>query len=825
MRSTKPPEVLAPAGSEECLAAAIENGADAVYFGLKSFSARARAQNFEEDSLFRVMDTLRRRGVKGYVALNTLLFTEELPQAEEAIRACAKAGVDALIVQDLGVARLARAISPSLPLHASTQMTLTSAEGVTLAKSFGIERVILARELSLPEIIAIRQNTDVELEVFVHGALCVAYSGQCLTSAAWGGRSANRGECAQACRQPYTMLADGKEVDTRGRHYLLSPQDLQAAPLVPELCRAGISALKIEGRLKTPEYVANTTAFYRRAVDRAMESGQTLSPEEERALAQSFSRGASLGFLGGVNHQTLVEGKSPSNRGILLGRLQKVSGGAARVALAAPIARGDGVVFEGDDYEAGYEGGRVFDVKGGATAGYGEPGEVVELLFGRPGPDWRRVPPRCRVFKTDDPQLNRRLRQSFSSGKPSRRAPLSFYLSGETGQKLIIEAEDDRGNRARAESQMELAPAEKHPLTEEQARAQLGRLGDVPYALQSLVFRVASRSILPVSELNRLRRELVAQIDEARGKNPGYAIAEASVVPRLLAKASVKEDKTTPPRLTVVCRSAAQVEAALAAGADNVVIDFQDFVGARRALEAARGKGATVAIATPRIQKPDEIPLHRNIASWEPDAILVRSLGALHFFRAQPDHPPLWGDFSLNAANPLSAEVLFGLGIEILVPSYDLDREQLLQVARPYGPRLEVTVHQHMPLFHMEHCVFAAFLSTGKDWRDCGRPCEKVSVTLKDPIGQKHPVVADVGCRNTVFSGQAQSAAAMIPALREAGVSRFRLEFAHEDPEAVSRLIRVYREVLEGKRDGTYLWKELRAKNQVGTIRAEVRGG
>ena len=265
------PELLAPAGDRTCLIAAIENGADAVYFGLRGHNARARAVNFDPLELPEVMDLLHRRGVRGYVTLNTLAFPRELDDLEATIRVVAEAGVDAVIVQDVGLARLIRATSPDLEIHASTQMSITGVEGVRLAKELGCSRVILARELSLREIARIRQSSELPVEVFVHGALCVAYSGQCLTSEALGGRSANRGECAQACRLPYEIVCDGELQDLADIKYLLSPQDLAAYDLVPELVGLGVASLKIEGRLKTPEYVANITRQYRRAIDSAME--------------------------------------------------------------------------------------------------------------------------------------------------------------------------------------------------------------------------------------------------------------------------------------------------------------------------------------------------------------------------------------------------------------------------------------------------------------------------------------------------------------------------------------------------------------------------
>src|SRR6266404_4194085 len=330
------PELLAPAGDWDCVRAAVENGADAIYFGLEKFNARMRAHNFTETDLPKLMEFLHRRGVKGYVTFNTLIFENEIVQAEACLRAIITAGVDAAIVQDVGICRLIRALSPDFPIHVSTQMTVTSAAGIEFASQLGCNLVVLARECSLKEIEKMRSanhgsnpesheapnsadgvrpssgaatlmsqkalinssvlippdlvmadapripsehlSSALPLEVFVHGALCVAYSGQCLTSEALGGRSANRGECAQACRMPYDLIADGKQVQLGDRKYLLSPQDLAGLEVLPDLVRAGVSSLKIEGRLKSPEYVANITRIYRAALDDISEGRVTRVP-------------------------------------------------------------------------------------------------------------------------------------------------------------------------------------------------------------------------------------------------------------------------------------------------------------------------------------------------------------------------------------------------------------------------------------------------------------------------------------------------------------------------------------------------------------------
>src|SRR5438270_155983 len=328
-RMLEKPELLAPAGDEESLRAAVGAGTDAVYFGLRGgFNARARADNFAVAELPRIFDYLHAHGVQGFVTFNTLVFDRELAVAEEALAAIARAGADAILVQDLGAARLARAVCPGLPLHASTQMTVSSAEGAAIARELGVTRIVLPRELSIEEIRTLATGTDLELECFVHGALCVSWSGQCLTSEALQHRSANRGQCAQSCRLPYDLVVDGRLATARGHEqlkYLLSPRDLAAYDLLPQLIDAGVSCFKIEGRMKGPEYVANVVEKYRRALEAAVEGrASPLTRRDEEELRYSFSRSFSHGFLTGSNHQELVHGLYPGHRGVLVGRVEEV---------------------------------------------------------------------------------------------------------------------------------------------------------------------------------------------------------------------------------------------------------------------------------------------------------------------------------------------------------------------------------------------------------------------------------------------------------------------------------------------------------------------
>ncbi|HEY5934590.1 MAG TPA: peptidase U32 family protein, partial [Kofleriaceae bacterium] len=319
---TPRPEILAPAGDRDALSAALAAGADAVYFGLDDgFNARARAENFSSQNLPEIVTWIHRAGARAYVTLNTLVFEPELPIVEELIRRVAAAGVDAIIVQDPAVARIARAVCPALEIHASTQMTASSPIAVELLRELGLSRVVVPRELSVDEIRAYAAGTSLPLEVFIHGALCVAWSGQCLSSEAWGGRSANRGQCAQACRLPYSLVVDGEARELGEVEYLLSPKDLAGTAAVAALAEIGVASLKIEGRLKGPAYVAATVAHYRNAVGAP---ATEVAPPDEPSLHVVYSRGISPGFLGGADHQTLVEGRFPRHRGLPLGRVTSI---------------------------------------------------------------------------------------------------------------------------------------------------------------------------------------------------------------------------------------------------------------------------------------------------------------------------------------------------------------------------------------------------------------------------------------------------------------------------------------------------------------------
>ncbi|SEC35881.1 U32 family peptidase [Paenibacillus sp. GP183] len=834
-------ELLAPAGDWDCLRAAVANGADAVFFGVEKFNARARAHNFVMDELPDIMSFLHLYGVKGFLTFNILVFEEELSEAKLLIDACVQAGVDAAIVQDLGLVKMIREISPDFPIHGSTQMTITSPEAVEFTKPFDIERVVLGRENNLKQIKQIGDQAKLPMEVFVHGALCVSYSGQCLTSEMWGGRSANRGECAQACRLPYDLMVDGVHKPMGDITYLLSPKDLAALEIVPELIEAGVRSFKIEGRLKSPEYVANVVSKYRKAIDRFFDCDDARpSKKELRELEQSFSRGFTFGFLKGTNNKQLVEGTYPKSRGVFVGRVKQILRDGVVCELEAPLKRGDGIVFDAGDPTKKEEGGRIYDLrrKGVKIEGEAE-GGLIEIVPGRSDVELGRLHVGDRIWKTNDPHLDKRLRQTFETDKPYRTFPVSVKITGGEGQPLKTWWTDIKaGNTVFVESELLLVQAEKRPMDEALFQEQFGRLGGTIYELSQMELQLDGELIVPMRELNSIRRKAVELLEEERQRPRIYQHRDIEVygdVPEAAGTAGTpgtigtSGSNAAQANLTALCRNLDQVLAVLDTDIELIYADFEFIKQFPAAVQAVHSAGKKIALATPRIHMPGETGYFRNILKLKPDAVLVRNTGALYFFmKYKWEHPgehqpELIGDFSLNLANHKTVSLFLEAGLSKVTPSYDLNIQQMVDLLRRTDTsRLEVVIHQHMPMFHTEHCVYCTFLSEGTDYTNCGRPCEEKRVSLQDRIGMSHPVRVDEGCRNTVYNAVDQSGAEYLSHFMDLGVRSYRVEFLEESPEKVQEVLNLYRRALDGKISGTQVWKSLKATNQLGVTRGQL---
>ncbi|MCT8138194.1 U32 family peptidase [Anaerobacillus sp. CMMVII] len=814
-------ELLAPVGNWECLRAAVANGADAIFFGVDKFNARVRAKNFQMDELPTIMAYLHKYNVKGYVTFNILVFEQELEEARILVNACIDAGVDALIVQDMGLVEMIREISPDFPIHGSTQMTVTSTEAVEFLKPFDIEVVVLGRENNLKQIKTISDKTKVPLEVFVHGALCVSYSGQCLTSEMWGGRSANRGECAQACRLPYDLIVDGERKEMGNIAYVLSPKDLAAIELVPELIEAGVSSLKIEGRMKSPEYVANVVSKYRKAVDEYI-SGRDYTPSKEdlRELEQSFSRGFTYGFLKGTNHKTLLDGTFPKSRGVLLGTVKKILKDAVVCDIQAPLKRGDGIVFDAGRPDLKEEGGRIYDLRKQGRKLEGEVQEgVIEIVPGRHDVNLTKVHVGDKIWKTSDQELERRLQKTFETELAFRAFPIKVRATGKAGQPLVTQwIDEEAGISVAVQSSINLEEAQKRPLTKDFLLEQFGRLGGTIYELADLQLQVSGDVIVPMKELNKMRRDAVEMLISKRLEPRKYTKNEnVSVAKKRVAKGKVGT------QLISLCRSLEQIEASCKTDVDYIYADFEFTKDYPQAVKVARHYGKPIALATPRVHMPGEQGILNQILRAEPDAILVRNLGSVQYYLEQNIDLPLIGDFSLNVANHKAAEMFLERGLERITPSYDLNIQQMVDLLGE-GPahEMEVVIHQHLPMYHTEHCVYCTFLSEGTDYTNCGRPCEEHRISLEDRVGFSHPVRVDVGCRNTVFNAIEQSGAEYLSHFQDLGVGHYRVEFLEEDAKKVTEVLSLYREALQGKRTGTSVWKSLKATNQLGVTRGQL---
>ncbi|MFN5578377.1 MAG: DUF3656 domain-containing protein [Akkermansiaceae bacterium] len=826
-------ELLSPAGNWDCARAAVAAGADAIYFGLPKFNARLRADNFSEADLPELMAYLHKHGVKGFIAMNTLIFTNEIEDAEKQLRLVGEAGVDALIIQDLGLAKMAREIIPHVELHASTQMTITSPEGLAFLETlFPMERAVLSRELSISEIQKFNSSliTDhlalsTPLEVFVHGALCVAYSGQCLTSESLGQRSANRGECAQACRMPYEILVDGELKELGEHRYLLSPQDLAAVDLIPDLIKAGVVSFKIEGRLKTPEYVAAVTRVYRKAIDACScsvseQAVQTpsrgnsspITKEDRYELEMTFSRGLTTGWLAGTNHPYLTHGKFGKKRGPFLGTIVEAQNGWIRLDTppskqVPPLKAGDGIVFDAGENRDLEQGASIWKI------------ENDRIIFHRTfsGINFDRIRPGVTLYKTSDPALESSIRKFWQNAKPKHhKTSLHLVVSGRTDTPLTLKCDT-----VSVDSEILLSAAATKPLNTEVLTKQLSKLGDTPYELASLENQIEGNCHLPISAINQLRRDLISNLEQIKNHQSKIINHQSIVSIESLFPLISNIQLTNPPSLSVLTRSIEQLEAAISCSPTQIYCDFEDPRRYKDAVEIFRSQNSNsksqIILATPRIIKSGEIGYLKMIDRMGADGLLLRNLAALHHFKDRDDIIKI-GDFSLNAANPLTAKILReNANLDRLTISYDLNISQVLNLLEKTPTDwLELTLHQHMPMFHMEHCVFCTFLSSGTTYKDCGRPCEKHVVHLKDRVGQLHRLQADVGCRNTLFNGRAQTGARFYEQLLNSGLRHFRIELLDESHDAAISTITAYQNLLSGKIGPEQLLTHIHATEKLG---------
>ena len=798
------PELLAPAGSLDAVRAAVANGANAIYLGASMYNARDEGAQLTLDELRQACALAHARGVRVYLTFNVLIKPSELADALLYLGECVDRGIDAAIVQDLGIVRLIHAVYPGLEVHGSTQMTVHDGSGARVMERLGVERVVLARENTLSDIRAIRDAVPaLGLETFVHGALCISYSGQCFMSGMISERSANRGSCAQSCRKDY-VLTDELASATLDRGFLISAKDLAAHDHLEEIAELGIGCLKVEGRKKKPEYVATVTHAYRTWLDRLAMGERGAPPSGEiEPLVQIFSRGNTSGMYAGREGREYVTRAQPDNRGLPIGTVVGHNGADIIVEVSHAVAVGDGIGFEPTDAAtvAGSTlGGSVSAVRSMGMHG----GMYRQTLTMRV-----RVPTGWRVVRSSDVTLLRAAQASYADvmlPASERRRPLDVRVFGHAGGplKTLWRA---GGDEITVRGDTPLVPAAKRALDVAQLREQLGRLGGSSFVLASLETSGLGEGLfVPVSELNRIRQGAVEALEERlTWANASDVASRESLIAAAIARVPVRERAQSPIAtnafaLRAIVYDADGARAAATGGATEIVLDpfirhpLPPLARVRALEEELAAQGVALRLRTPTIIRPDD---RRRIEKWLAlDMPLLTGHLGLVAERGGAGHDVI-ADYATNVFNQHTAALLFELGASRVVASLELTLGELGALSAPWqGDGFDVLVYGRPEGMTIEHCVLsAAFDRAPTTCRDlCVQKHPNVSIT--DPAGYTFAVATDTDCRNRLLHSRPIDGSEYLPALWTQGVRGYHLVF-NVPGDAVGDITLSYRRSLE----------------------------
>ena len=793
--TTKRLELLAPAGSMACLHAAVQAGADAVYLGAEQFNARRGAENFTLDNLREACDYAHLRGVKLYLTVNTAVLPRETKSAMELVRQAYRAGIDAFIVQDIGIAAEIKRTLPGARVHASTQMNTHSASGIEAVAALGVKRATLARELSLTEIEHLANSAHeagLEIEAFAHGALCVCYSGQCFMSSMVGGRSANRGMCAQACRLPYELhnraLHKSKALEAPGEH-LLSPKDLCTINLLGVLAAIGVDSLKIEGRMKSPEYVHTVVSVYRAVLDRVYAHGEPdpsvrASEEEMQALSEAFSRGFTTAYLEGERGNDIMSYGRPNNRGVFVGRVSFARGREVSVDAAEELHEGDVLEF--------------WTSKGHFTH------VLADYTFDRNGHVRFEASQRAnrgdRVFRV------RNAAAAFQDDPSLPKIAVSGSVKLEIGSPLLVAFWTEEGVRAEAEGAV-VEPARTKPVDEEEVREHVDRMGATPFLLKELSVELDDGVGIGFSQLHKIRARALKNLEEELLSSYRSRTLERMPKPDFLphhwrSAATVVALATNP----------ACARAARKAGATAVYVPVLNYkrgeavvAGQLSSTVEQAGYPKDVIFALPTVNH-DAVTGAREEAvgfdAWTPlkegRPVLVENYGQL--FEANnrgmlPEVGP-----HLPVLNKLALEAATRAGARRVWLSPELTLAQIKELGEDAPVDLGLTVIGQTELMVTEHCLLMSQGPCNEDCKSCAR--RKSPHYLKDRKGYEMPVVTDCCGRSHLYNAVQMDVAHLLPELLTAGISTFMVDTTlmnvSETTEAVKRAVRACELAVKG---------------------------
>ena len=774
-------ELLAPVGSFDALKAAVQNGANAVYLGGKDFSARASANNFDREELIEAVKYAHIRDVRVFVTTNTLIKQDEIEDFVEYAKFLYDIDVDALIMQDIGVAMLIHDLLPDFELHASTQMVAHSLEDVQYLESIGFKRVVLARELTVDEIKYICDNTNVDIEIFVHGALCVCYSGGCLMSSMIGNRSGNRGRCAQPCRQKYTMIdiSTGEEIHNNG-DYLLSTKDLNTIEEIDKIIDTGVLSLKIEGRMKKPEYVATVIKSYRDAIDEYETTKKVnISDETMEDLYTIFNRKFTKGLILGEVGEEVMNSNVPNNQGLYVGKVVDYNKKAKRlkIKLEGTLKKGDGINLGGGTI------GRI--IKGKDITQIGYKGETIELDF------IGEAKKNQLVFKTSDTDLIDRAQKTYTQDKEFAKSLIDAEISIKLDSYPELRLIDKNENIVTVQGDKLVEKALKVALSEEKIETQIKKLGNTPYEIDQLKINLDEGVSMPISLINQMRREAIELLDNARISVKGrmYKDNDIKYSPKIYSRNADNKSK-----IRVKVNNIEALKSIL--NLDIDMIYYEDVSTIEQAMTMANANNKKLIYSAPRIVRNREYKRLEKSEEYCKDHVQISALGQVKYYKENSESVKFDVDYYLNPFNSETINHYKKEGAETVCISQELNLHEIKETTQYTDLEIETVAYGYIPMMLSEYCPMGVVARSCKKDKRCAN-CKESKYVLRDFKGEEYRVSQDIFCRSTIYNSSANCLINNLDELSEAGINIFRLDFTHETPELIEKITESFIDVIE----------------------------
>ena len=774
-------ELLAPVGSFDSLKAAVQNGANAVYLGGKDFSARASANNFDREELKEAVKYAHIRDVRVFVTTNTLIKQNELEDFVEYAKFLYDIDVDAIIMQDIGAAMLIHELLPDFELHASTQMVAHSLEDVQYLESIGFKRVVLARELTVEEIKYMCDNTNVDIEIFVHGALCVCYSGGCLMSSMIGNRSGNRGRCAQPCRQKYTMIdiSTGEEIHNNG-DYLLSTKDLNTIEEIDKIIDTGVLSLKIEGRMKKPEYVATVIKSYRDAIDEYETTKKVnISDETMEDLYTIFNRKFTKGLILGEVGDEVMNSNVPNNQGLYVGKVVDYNKKAKRlkIKLEGTLKKGDGINLGGGTI------GRI--IKGKDITQIGYKGETIELDF------IGEAKKNQLVFKTSDTDLIDRAQKTYTQDKEFAKSLIDAEISIKLDSYPELRLIDKNENIVTVQGDKLVEKALKVALSEEKIETQIKKLGNTPYEIDQLKINLDEGVSMPISLINQMRREAIDLLDNARISVKGrmYKDNDIKYSPKIYSRNADNKSK-----IRVKVNNIEALKSIL--NLDIDMIYYEDVSTIEQAMTMANANNKKLIYSAPRIVRNREYKRLEKSDEYCRDHVQISALGQVKYYKENSESVKFDVDYYLNPFNSETINHYKKEGAETVCISQELNLHEIKETTQYTDLEIETVAYGYIPMMLSEYCPMGVVARSCKKDKRCAN-CKESKYVLRDFKGEEYRVSQDIFCRSTIYNSSANCLINNLDELSEAGINIFRLDFTHETPELIEKITESFIDVIE----------------------------